>query len=121
MAINNHGEIVGYTSTGETPSKDNPDPSIDGRWLGSRDPNTLDFGLLPKNGHAFYWKRGVVHDLGALSRASAALAVNDAGSIVGGSDGRAVGWILGWGTHRGEARSVRLDERGTDVAAPTRA
>lgn len=93
MAINNPGEIVGFTSRGETPNKDDPDPSIDGRWVGSRDPDSLEFAMLPKNGHAFSWKGGVVHDLGALSRASAALAVNDAGSIVGASDGRAVGWF----------------------------
>jgi probable HAF family extracellular repeat protein len=93
MAINSSGEIVGYTSQGEVPNEDNPDISTYGKWVGERDPDTLDFSLLPKNGHAFSWKNGIMHDLGTLSSGSAALAVNDAGSIVGVSRNRAVGWF----------------------------
>ncbi|MBV8081524.1 MAG: DUF3466 family protein [Candidatus Eremiobacteraeota bacterium] len=90
MAINSSGEIVGYASQGTTDRG-----IVGGKWIGNRDPDTLEFYLLPATGHAVAWRNGRTIDLGALpgSPQSAAYGVNDAGVIVGTSGGRAVAWI----------------------------
>lgn len=92
MAISADGTIAGYTSKG--------DPQADGtsgKYAGRRDENSLAFDQLPKDGRAFIWRNGTMHDLGALDAtgASAALGINNRGTIVGISHDRAVAWFDG--------------------------
>lgn len=92
MAISDDETIVGYTS------KASEDSAAGGKWVGNRDPKTLDFDDLPRNGHAFVWHHGVVRDLGVLPdgpQYSAAFGINKQGMIVGTSGDRAVVWVNG--------------------------
>ncbi|MBV8366939.1 MAG: DUF3466 family protein [Candidatus Eremiobacteraeota bacterium] len=90
MAINSSGVVVGFTSQGT-----NVRGVVGGKWVGNRDPDTLEFWELPATGHAVEWRGGKAIDLGTLlgSTRSAAHGINDAGVIVGTSGGRAVAWI----------------------------
>jgi probable HAF family extracellular repeat protein len=70
VALNNLGEIIGTFAV---------DPDADGN----------------STTHAFLLRGAVLTDLGAISSQSFAHDINDAGQIVGTSDGRAVVWLNG--------------------------